>query len=171
MWYTVNEHHVANSDIMRCDMTIMRLLGVLWRHMTCHNVMRLTDIETPREASHKDQDEHVERDEVNDEHIAAPRRHLQQNRQPLLGWLLEFYVLPTCKDISGWVTTCDSAHSWQLDNAAPLGDQTTSTMTWCPTQSHYPDIEPTNGHSIWRGVWNECYFTDASSILLHWCCY
>ena len=26
--------------------------------------------------------------------------------------------------------TCDSAHSWQLYSAAPLGDQATSTMTY-----------------------------------------
>ena len=34
-------------------------------------------------------------------------------------WLLEFYVLA----ISGKVPTCDSAHSWRLYRAAPLGYQ------------------------------------------------
>ena len=28
-----------------------------------------------------------------------------------------------------WVLTCDSAHSWWLHSAAPLGDQVASTMT------------------------------------------
>ena len=46
-----------------------------------------------------------------------------------VGWLLEFYILATSKVISGWVLTYDSAHSWQLYNAVPLGDQATSTMT------------------------------------------
>ena len=29
-------------------------------------------------------------------------------------------------------------------SAAPLGDQVTSTMTWYPTQSHYPDTDLTS---------------------------
>ena len=61
---------------------------------------------------------------------------------PLI-WLL-FYVLATCKVISAQVLTCNSAHSWQLYSAAPLGDQATNTMTWYPKQSHYPDAEPTS---------------------------
>ena len=31
-----------------------------------------------------------------------------------------------------------------LYNAVPLGNQITSTMTWCPTQSYYPGTEPTS---------------------------
>ena len=57
---------------------------------------------------------------------------------------LLFYVLATSKVISGWVPTCDSAHSWRLYGAAPLEDQAISTMTWYPTQSHDPDIKPTS---------------------------
>ena len=55
-----------------------------------------------------------------------------------------FYVLKTSKVIPRWVSTCDSAHSWWLYSAGPLGDQATSTMIWYPTQSHYPDTEPTS---------------------------
>ena len=36
-----------------------------------------------------------------------------------------------------------TVHSWPLYSAAPLGDKSTSTMTWIPTQSHYPNIELT----------------------------
>ena len=41
---------------------------------------------------------------------------------------LLFYVLGTYKVISGWVPTRDSAHSWQLYNAATLGNQVVNTM-------------------------------------------
>ena len=58
--------------------------------------------------------------------------------------LLLFYVLATSVVISGRVQTCDSAHSWQLYSAALLRDQATSTMTWYPTQSHYPDTQLTS---------------------------
>ena len=44
-------------------------------------------------------------------------------------WMLEVYILATSKVISGRVPTCDSAHSWRIYSAAPLGDQVTSTMT------------------------------------------
>ena len=57
--------------------------------------------------------------------------------------LLLFYVLPISKVIE-WVPTSDSAHSWWLYSAAPLWNQTTSTMNWYPTQSHCPDTEPTS---------------------------
>ena len=55
-------------------------------------------------------------------------------------WLLGFYVLVK----SGQVPTCDNAHSWWFYSATPLGDQTTSTITWYPIQTHYPDTEPTS---------------------------
>ena len=70
--------------------------------------------------------------------------------------LFVLYVLATFKAhqvtspvISGWVPTCDSADSWQLYSAAPLGNQTTRTMTHYPipshpTQSHYPDTVRTS---------------------------
>ena len=38
--------------------------------------------------------------------------------------------------------TCDSVHSWQLYSAASLEHQATSTITYYPTQSHYPDTGP-----------------------------
>ena len=40
-----------------------------------------------------------------------------------IGWFLEFYVLAISKVISGEVSTCDSAHSWGIYNAASQGDQ------------------------------------------------
>ena len=55
-----------------------------------------------------------------------------------------FYILTRSKVISGLVPTCDSAHSWWLYSAAPLGKQANNTMTWYPTHSHYPDTEPTS---------------------------
>ena len=54
--------------------------------------------------------------------------------------LLLLYDLATSKVVSGQVPTCNSAHSWWLYSAAPLGHQATS--TWYPTQSHYPNTEP-----------------------------
>ena len=59
-------------------------------------------------------------------------------------YLLLFSVLATSKVISGWIPTCDSAHSWRLCSAPPLGNEAISTMTRYPTQSHYPDTELTN---------------------------
>ena len=38
-------------------------------------------------------------------------------------------ILATCKVISGRVPTCDSANSWRLYTAAPLGNQAINTMT------------------------------------------
>ena len=38
-------------------------------------------------------------------------------------WLSWFGVLATSKVISGRVPSCDSAHSWRLYSAAPLGNQ------------------------------------------------
>ena len=43
-----------------------------------------------------------------------------------------FYILGTSNVIS------------RLYSASPLRDQATSTITWYPTQSHYPNIEPTS---------------------------
>ena len=53
--------------------------------------------------------------------------------------LLFYVVLTTSKVTSVWVPACGSAHSWQLYSAASLGNQAISTMTWYPTQSHYPE--------------------------------
>ena len=38
----------------------------------------------------------------------------------------------------------DSVHSVRIYNAAPPGDQATSTMTWHHSQSHYPDTNSTS---------------------------
>ena len=62
----------------------------------------------------------------------------------LFVYLLLFYILPTSKVTSGQVPTCDSAHSSQLYNAAPLGNLAISIMIWYPTKAHYPDTEPTS---------------------------
>ena len=59
---------------------------------------------------------------------------------------LLFYILAAFMVISGWVLTCDSAHSWRRYSAAPLGNKSTSTMTWFP--SHYMDTEPTSPYPI-----------------------
>ena len=40
-----------------------------------------------------------------------------------ISWLFEIYILATYRVVTGWVPTCDSAHSLQLYSAAPLGDQ------------------------------------------------
>ena len=59
-------------------------------------------------------------------------------------YLSLFYVLGTSTVISGQVPTCDSAHSYWIYSAGPLEDQATSTITWYPMHSHYPDTEPTS---------------------------
>ena len=46
-----------------------------------------------------------------------------------VGWLMEFYLLAISKVISERVPTFESVHSWWLYSYAPLGDQTTGTMT------------------------------------------
>ena len=62
----------------------------------------------------------------------------------------------------------DNAHSWRLYCAAPLGDQAGWTITWYPTQSHYPDTEPTSPYPLllmpitWLGsnvyqFWSHCF--------------
>ena len=61
---------------------------------------------------------------------------------------LLFYVLATSKVLSWWVLTSDSAHLWWLYSTGPLGNQATRTMTWYPSQSHYPDTEPTGPSNV-----------------------
>ena len=43
---------------------------------------------------------------------------------------------------------CHSAHSWWLYNTNLLGNQATSTVTWYPTQSNFPDAEQTGPYPI-----------------------
>ena len=52
-------------------------------------------------------------------------------------------LLATSMVSSWWLSTCNSAQSLWLYSAAALKDQAASTMTWCSTQSYYPDTEPT----------------------------
>ena len=59
------------------------------------------------------------------------------------------YSVATSTVTSGWAMTCDSAHSWPLYSAVPLGHQATNTMNWYPIQSQYPDAEPTNLGISW----------------------
>ena len=55
-------------------------------------------------------------------------------------------VLHSCgtSPVGQWVPTCDSAHSRWLYSAASLEHQAVSSMVCYPTQSHYPDTEPTS---------------------------
>ena len=59
-----------------------------------------------------------------------------------------FCVLATSNVISGWIPTCDSAHSRRLYSAVPLGRPAVSTMTCYSTQSHYPETNPTSPYPI-----------------------
>ena len=59
-----------------------------------------------------------------------------------------FCVIAISKVISEQLPTCDSVNSWWLYSAAPLGNQSASTMTWYPTQAHDPCTEPTNLYPI-----------------------
>ena len=61
--------------------------------------------------------------------------HIYISMYKIHGYCLLFCVLATYKVISGWVTTCDSAHSWWLYSVAPLGNQAASIMTWCTTST------------------------------------
>ena len=62
--------------------------------------------------------------------------------------LVLLYVLTTSKVIPGFSLTCDSVYSWWLCSAISLGNQTINTMTWYPTQSQYPDTDPTSSCPI-----------------------
>ena len=95
------------------------------------------------------------------------KRHVCWYRNPPMSCLLLVPILGTSEVIAGWVPTCDSVHSSWVYSAVPLGDQAISTMAWYPTQSHYPDTEPTSLFpnlimpSI--GLWSHKY-----QFLSHW---
>ena len=59
-------------------------------------------------------------------------------------YLQGFNILATAMVMSWWILSCNSAHLRRLYGAAPLGDQTTSTMIQNPTQSHYHDAKLTS---------------------------
>ena len=65
--------------------------------------------------------------------LLAPSNVILFITAALLAWLsiglLLFSVLATSEVISGWIPSCDSAHSWWLYSAASLGHQATGTMT------------------------------------------
>ena len=64
-------------------------------------------------------------------------------RKCVFSWII--FLTKEQKDvISGWVLTCNSAHSWWLYSAAWLGIKAANTMTCYPTQSHCLETEPTN---------------------------
>ena len=65
----------------------------------------------------------------------------------LVGWLLGFYYLATYV-LSGHLPMCDSAQSWRLHSAAPLGNQAVSTHDLISHWSYYPNTEPTSPCSI-----------------------
>ena len=87
----------------------------------------------------------------------------------VLSWvgLLELNILATSKVISGKVLIYDNVHSCRFHSAAPLRDQSTRTIMWYPTQSHYPDTEPMRRCPIlimlsaWLG-------SDKHGFLKHW---
>ena len=64
--------------------------------------------------------------------------------QQQFGCLKLLYVQATSKVISGWVPTCNNAHSWWLYSTVPLGNQTINTMTLYQTELHYPDTDTTS---------------------------
>ena len=74
--------------------------------------------------------------------------------------------LATSQVIKEHVTVRTYCLPWHT-SAAPLGEQATSTMTWYPTQSHYPNTKPTNPCHIlimsitWLG-------SDNYHLLSHW---
>ena len=86
---------------------------------------------------------------------------------------LLFHILAKSKGISVWVPTCDGTYSCQFYSATPVRDQGANTMTWYPTQSHYPDTEPTSTcpvliiPNIWLG--SDKHQFDKSLVWLdHW---
>ena len=62
-----------------------------------------------------------------------------------VGWLLEFYALAVISGGMGIDLTCTLLVTYSV---APLGKQTTGTMTQGPIQSHYPDSELTSSCPI-----------------------
>ena len=61
---------------------------------------------------------------------------------------LLFYILATSKVKSRLVPTCDSTYSCLLYSASLMGGKKQATSQHDPTQSHYPDAEPTSSCPI-----------------------
>ena len=63
-------------------------------------------------------------------------------------WWSFMYIVETSRVISRWVLVCDSAHSWRLYSAVPLGDQAVSTRIQYPTLWDYSDAELSSACSV-----------------------
>ena len=68
---------------------------------------------------------------------------IRLSKYGLLGYCV-WCVLATSKVILGQVSSCDSAQRSRLYSDATLGDQAASTTNWYPSQSIFPDTEPTS---------------------------
>ena len=68
--------------------------------------------------------------------LATPIFYIQMSTHVYsLSIALLFYTLGTSQVISGWIPTYFNEHSWQLYNAAPLGDQVTGIIFQYSTAS------------------------------------
>ena len=61
----------------------------------------------------------------------------------------------------GQAQTCDSAHPY---SAASLEHQAADTMAWYPTQSHFPDTEPTSPNNAKHQA-KECQVSILNSLV------
>ena len=82
---------------------------------------------------------HMLRDEI--AHRLPPVRRWEK---PFGTVCLLFYILATSKGHIRMGTDLWQCALIATLHPSPLGNQAVSTMTWYPTQSHYPDIAPTS---------------------------
>ena len=99
--------------------------------------------------------------------------HLTHHQLSRVSWLLAFCILTTFKVISGWGLIGDSAHSWWLYSAAPLGNHAaSSTITIYPTQSCYAETVLTSPCPICiipnNRLGSDKYQFDKSLVWLDW---
>lgn len=66
----------VNSQVVRFALELTRAP----KEVVYEFVLRLTDIDSPAEALHEQKDKDVKRNKVDDEHVAAPSRHLSNTR-------------------------------------------------------------------------------------------
>ena len=104
---------------------------------------------------------------VNRDAVSAPRHGFSSETVGLL----EFYVLPTSKAISGQSPTCDCTHWWWHHSADPWEIRPPAPWPDITTQSHYPDSGPISPCPILliraRLESEKCQF-DKSSVWLNW---
>ena len=79
--------------------------------------------------------------------------------------LFLFCVLSTFKVISALVPTCDSAHSWQPNSAAPLGDQATTPCPDIPLSHIVLTLSQPVPNLIMPSIWLE---SSNNQLLCHW---